>query len=238
MNPQETLQVLDQLIQSRSILNHPFYQAWQRGDLTPQHIAAYAQFYYPHVAAFPQYLESAILGCEDLPVRIELEQNLLDEQTSPAPHSDLWLGFAAGLGLDRTEVAKAAPQPAAQHIVDTFQRLSQVGTAQALAALYAYESQQPEVSLQKADGLRQLYGVDNPETLAYFEVHAEKDIEHRLGERLALQRCLESGASPKDVLESADQALDAYWGLLDGVCQAIDLFPATSSLPSWSDPTA
>ena len=50
-------------------------------------------------------------------------------------------------------------------------------------------------------------------------MHAETDIEHRLGERLALQICLESGASPQAVLDSADQALDAYWGLLDGVCQ-------------------
>ncbi len=219
MNPQETLQVLDQLIQSRSILNHPFYQAWQRGELTPQQLAAYAQIYYPHVAAFTGYLETAIENAEDARVRLELEQNLLDEQTNPAPHSDLWLDFAAGLGLDRIEVSHTAARPAAQNIVDTFQRLSQAGTAQALAALYAYKSQQPEVSRQKADGLRQLYSVDNPDTLAYFEVHAETDIEHRLGERQALLRCLEAGASPQGVLDSADQALDAYWGLLDGVCQ-------------------
>lgn len=230
MHPQDTLQALDQLIQSRSILNHPFYIAWQRGELTPQQLAAYAQFYYPHVAAFPGYLETAIEKTDDARVRNELEQNLLDERTNPAPHSDLWLDFATGLGLDRTEVASAAARPSAQNFVNTFQRLAQAGSAQALAALYAYESQQPEVSRQKSDGLRQLYGVDNPDTLAYFEVHAETDIEHRLGERLALQRCLESGASPQAVLDSANQALDAYWGLLDGVCQEIDLTPATSGL--------
>jgi pyrroloquinoline-quinone synthase len=97
--------------------------------------------------------------------------------------------------------------------------LFQAGSAQALAALYAYESQQPEVSRQKSDGLHQFYGVDDSETLAYFEVHAETDIEHRAGERMALRVCLDFGASPQAVLDSAGQALDAYWGLLDGVCQ-------------------
>jgi len=230
MNPQDTLQALDRLIQSRSILNHPFYVAWQRGELTRQQLATYAQIYYPHVAAFPGYLESAIEKAEDARVRAELEQNLFDEQQHPKLHSDLWLDFAAGLGLDRMEVANTAPRPAAEYIVSTFQRLSQAGSAQALAALYAYESQQPEVSRQKADGLRQLYGVDSPETLAYFEVHAETDIEHRAGERQALLRCLESGASPQAVLDSASQALDAYWGLLDGVCQEIGLISANSSM--------
>jgi pyrroloquinoline-quinone synthase len=222
MSPQDALQVLDQLIQSRSILNHPFYLAWQRGELSRQQLAVYAQIYYPHVAAFPGYLEIAIEQTDDARIRSELEQNLLDEHTNPAPHRDLWLDFAAGLGLDREEVASAVARPATQDIVNTFQRLSQEGTAQALAALYAYESQQPEVSRQKSDGLRQFYGVDDPETLAYFEVHAETDIAHRLGERLALQRCLESGASPQAVLDSASQALDAYWALLDGVCNEID----------------
>jgi pyrroloquinoline-quinone synthase len=230
MKPQETLQALDQLIQSRTILKHPFYQAWQRGELTRQQLATYAQIYYPHVAAFCGYLESAIEQAEEAGVRAELEQNLIDEQLHPAPHSELWLDFAAGLGLDRTEVVSATPRPAAEHIVTTFQRLSQAGSAQALAALYAYESQQPEVSRQKSDGLRQFSGVDDTETLAYFEVHAETDIEHRLGERLALQRCLESGASPQGVLDSANQALDAYWGLLDGVCQEIGLPLATFSV--------
>jgi pyrroloquinoline-quinone synthase len=93
----------------------------------------------------------------------------------------------------------------------------------ALAALYAYESQQPEVSRQKADGLQEFYGIDDPETLAYFEVHAETDIEHRQGERLALEYSLENGTSPEEILTSAAQALDSYWHLLDGICEEAGL---------------
>lgn len=223
MNPQETLAFLDQQIQARSILKHPFYIAWQRGELTREQLAVYARIYYPHVAAFPRYLETAIASADDPVVRAELERNLTDELGEPKAHNELWLDFAAGLGLDRALVSDAQPHHAAEDIVDTFMRLAHRGSATGLAALYAYESQQPEVARQKADGLRAFYGVEEPETLAYFDVHAEADLRHRAGEREALSRCLEDGASPEDVLDAASQALDAYWGLLDGVCMEANI---------------
>ena len=92
-----------------------------------------------------------------------------------------------------------------------------------VSALYAYESQQPEVSRQKLDGLRKHYGIENQKTLAYFKVHAKADIEHSLGERQILQRHLERGTSETTVLDAASCALDAYWNLLDGVCDQANI---------------
>ena len=43
MKTQNVLNQLDQLIRSRSILMHPFYVAWQLGDLTAEQLAIYAQ---------------------------------------------------------------------------------------------------------------------------------------------------------------------------------------------------
>ena len=101
---------------------------------------------------------------------------------------------------------------------EAFNRLTQRGTAEAIAALYAYESQQPEVATAKAEGLRKLYGVDDDKAVAYFDVHAEAVVRHREGEREALGRCLDGGASSDSVLQAAGEALDAYWSLLDQVC--------------------
>lgn len=226
MHPFDTLESLEQLIRSRSILKHPFYIAWQRGELSKDQLRIYAQVYYPHVAAFTRYLESAIASAKDPSVREELEANLLDELSNPKAHNELWLDFAAEFGLDRAEITRQLPHPAAERMVVTFDRLMHQGSAAALAALYAYESQQPEVARQKANGLRLFYGVDNPDALAYFEVHAEADLQHRAGELAALSRCLEDGASPLEVLTAAGQALDAYWQLLDGVCAEAGLSPA------------
>jgi len=212
------IRCLDELVQSRSILAHPFYRAWQRGELTRAQLATYATVYYPHVAAFPGYLESAIGGAKDPVIQAELADNLADELGSPAPHSELWLDFAEEVGADRYSVASAAASRSTTETVETFSAMAGGDTVGAVAALYAYESQQPRVAREKIAGLREHYGVTNPRALAYFEVHADADVRHSEGEREALRRCLADGASGERVLESAGRALDAYWGLLDGIC--------------------
>ena len=74
MSPETTrsaavLRRLDDLIASRSILEHPFYVAWTAGTLSREQLAAYAESYYPHVAAFPGYLEQAAANATDAVVR-------------------------------------------------------------------------------------------------------------------------------------------------------------------------
>jgi len=219
MHAHETLKDLDALIQSRSILCHPFYVAWQQGELTRKQLGTYARIYWPHVAAFPAYLETVAGLTSDPVVRATLEENLDDERSNPKPHPELWLDFAEALGQSRDDVRSVPRHRSAARIVETFTQLAGSSTAEGVAALYAYESQQPEVSCQKRDGLRRRYGIDSPTALAYFDVHAEADVAHSGGERNALRRCLEAGAPRSAVLDAASSALDAYWGLLDGVCE-------------------
>lgn len=219
MSAHSVLRDLDSLIASRSILEHPFYRAWTAGTLTADQLATYARSYYPHVAAFPCYLETAVAGTDDDQIRAELLDNLREEREVPQSHPAMWLDFAAGFGLDRDEVASAAPTASTRETVEAFQGLAAEGTAEALTALYCYESQQPEVAHTKAEGLRNLYGVQEAGTVAYFDVHAEADVRHREGERQALARCLNAGATREQVLGAAEKALDAYWNLLDGICE-------------------
>jgi len=219
MTHSAVLEELDALIVSRNILQHPFYVAWERGDLTRDQLATYATVYYPHVAGFPSYLRAAAAQTADAVIHAELERNLNDELSHPKPHDELWLDFAEALGVDRHTVTTTPPHPAADTMISTFVRLAEEGVASGLAALYAYESQQPEVSRRKMEGLRQRYGVESSTGLAYFDVHATTDLEHRRGEREGLARCLDAGASPPAIIDAAHQALDAYWGLLDGVCE-------------------
>lgn len=226
MSSQRTLDRLDDLIRSRTILEHPFYRAWSAGELTGEQLRGYARSYYAHVEAFPRHLEKAAAAAGDPEIRAELESNLAEELSEPKPHPELWLDFAAGLGLDREAVRTATPPAETDRTIAVFDRLATSGTAAALAALYAYESQQPEVSRRKCDGLRGFYGVDDRATLAYFEVHAEADVRHREGERRALARAVDAGAGEEEVLGAASAALDAYWGLLDGVCRETSIATA------------
>jgi pyrroloquinoline-quinone synthase len=215
----DVLRDLDDMIRERSILQHPFYQAWERGALTREQLATYARIYYPHVRAFPEYLESAIERADDPAIRAELADNLEDERGNPAPHDELWLAFADGMGVPADAVTGSAPHRAAEAMVSTFKTLADESLAAGIAALYAYESQQPEVSCTKLAGLRDHYGVEDRKTLAYFEVHEAADVRHRQGERDALAACLEAGVPAHTLRNATRRALDAYWGLLDGICE-------------------
>jgi len=228
MSCSDVLRSVDDLISSRSILGHPFYVAWERGELTRDQLAVYARTYYPHVAAFPGHLEAAIERAYDPWVRAELGRNLMDETTHPKAHHELWLDFADELGLDRSTVQTETPRPAAAAAVVAFRRLTCGSTTGALGALYAYESQQPEVSQRKMEGLRRHYGVGSYKALAYFDVHATMDTQHRSAERESLARCVDAGANADALLRAVGSALDTYWGLLDGICDEVGI---TSFLP-------
>lgn len=223
MTIEKTLRALDDLIRERSILQHPFYRAWKRGELTSDQLATYSRVYYPHVAAFPRYLKNAINRSGDSVIRAALEQNLDDELTNPAPHPELWLDFAVATGQERREVKYAAPVAKVADSIATFDRLTNRDIASGLTALYAYESQQPEVAVEKLCGLRDCYGIHSPQALSYFAVHASADVEHRAAERSAIGRSLDSGTSPGTIMNAAAEALDAYWNLLDGVCKEASL---------------
>jgi pyrroloquinoline-quinone synthase len=225
----DVLDGLDEHIRARSILEHPFYQAWEGGALGRDQLATYARVYYPHVGAFPLYLQLLIARTPDPATREALGHNLADELSEPTSHADLWLDFAEAVGLDRAAVAAAPSTPAASEVTATFLSLTGRDPASGLAALYAYESQQPEVSRRKIAGLRDHYGVRDPRGLAYFEVHATADLDHRCEERKALERCLCAGADPAAIGRAADEALDAYWRLLDGVCAEAGILAAVPS---------
>lgn len=52
----ELLNRIDRLIEERHLLKHPFYQAWNAGELSIESLLEYSCQYYAQVKAFPLYL--------------------------------------------------------------------------------------------------------------------------------------------------------------------------------------
>lgn len=212
------LAALDALIEAKHLLKHPFYQAWNRGELTRGALQDYARQYYHHVAAFPTYLSAVHAGSDDQAVRRLILQNLVDEEAGSPNHPDLWLEFAQGAGVGPEEARGAALWPETRSLIESFRQVCRTGsTAAGVAALYAYESQIPAVSESKIEGLCRHYGIDAPGPLAYFRVHIEADREHAAAERHLLERLVDD-SSGGEALESADRVLDALNGFLTCVC--------------------
>ena len=86
---------------------------------------------------------------------------------------------------------------------------------EAVAALYAYEAQVPEIATTKMDGLNRFYGINDAKGTAYFAVHEEADKAHRAAWRNWLIENV--GGNEEQILASTRDALSALWGALDAV---------------------
>ncbi len=163
------------------LLKHPFYQAWMAGELRPESLRDYACQYSYHVNRFPRYLSAIHSNCENPAWRRDLLENLNDEEglLHGTSHPDLWLQFAEGLGLSANEVAQAEPREAIRKVADTFFSFARSSFHEGLGALYAYESQVPEIATSKIEGLRRRYDIGSDRALAFFSVHEKADLEHR-----------------------------------------------------------
>ena len=96
------LSQIDSLIQAKNLLNHPFYQAWTRGELSQECLIEYAKEYYHHVKAFPRYISAIHSRTEEASTRKHLLNNLIEEEAGSANHPDLWKSVAQSLGASET----------------------------------------------------------------------------------------------------------------------------------------
>lgn len=209
---------IDAIIAEKSILKHPFYQRWQAGELTLDELSGYTCQYYHHVLAFPKYVSGAHANCDELADRQELLENLREEEEGPNNHPELWLRFGEAIGLQREDMTDAEPLPETTAIDETFRRITKDSPFIAgIAALYAYESQVPEVAGTKMEGLKKYYGVNSPAGLRFFVVHHSLDVEHSRVTRNMVARYVENNpGAEKTVTTAVEEACDALWGFLDG----------------------
>ena len=212
---------LSQAVMEYSMLKHPFYVAWTEGKLSQEILADYAKQYYAHVSAFPTYVSAVHSRCDDVALRQELLENLIEEERGTENHPELWLRFAEGVGASRDDVKSAELLPSTAASVGGLKTLTQSDDfRRGLAALYAYESQIPEVARTKRDGLKKFYGIESERAVSFFRVHEDIDVLHQ---QTAKQILSDKCQTPEDqfaAIDSARESAKALWSFLDGVCEA------------------
>ena len=213
------IQQIDARVARQHLLQHPFYQAWSRGELSLDALRDYAAQYYHHVAAFPMYLSAVHAQTEDAAVRRQILSNLMDEEAGEPNHPELWLRFAESLGLSREDVKRTAQWEATKSLIASFRNCCGVrGTGVGLAALYAYESQIPAVSEKKIEGLKEFYGFSDAAGYNYFTVHIEADREHAAVEAAQIAQVVDDSQRGA-ALEAVGEVLGGLYGLLSAVCE-------------------
>jgi pyrroloquinoline-quinone synthase len=212
---------LVEAVMEYSMLKHLFYVAWTEGRLSKAVLAEYAKQYYAHVRAFPTYVSAVHSRCDDVSIRQELLENLIEEERGEENHPELWLRFAESLGVSRENVINADLLPSTENSVARLKSLTQSEDYRdGLAALYAYESQIPEVARTKREGLKEFYGIQDERAVSFFRVHEGIDVLHQQVERNILSQKCQTPAEQRRSVEVAKESAKALWGFLDGVTAA------------------
>ncbi|MEA2206305.1 MAG: pyrroloquinoline-quinone synthase [Blastocatellia bacterium] len=216
-----------------SMLRHPFYRAWSEGRLSQSVLAEYAKQYYAHVRAFPTYVSAVHSHCDNLETRQELLENLIEEERGAENHPELWLRFAEGLGVPRAEVTNAELLPATASSVDRLKAITRSEDyREGLAALYAYESQIPEVARTKRAGLKDFYGMTDERAVSFFRVHESIDLLHQDVAMQILNGACKTAEEQSAAIAAAAEGAKALWGFLDGVAEAYLPAAIDCSLPT------
>lgn len=189
------------------------------GELSREELQGYAKEYYAFEREFPRFLSSIHSKLDDIEMRQHLLENLIHEERGESNHPELWLQFAEGMGVARDEMQTHFRSDETEHLMRVFRKHAHSpNPIDGLAALYAYERQQPDVARQKIDGLQKFYGVNDDATVAFFKTHQTYDVFHSETEMNLLDRlCGDDEAAKERALSVAEETLDALYDFLDGV---------------------
>ena len=197
---------IDDMIEERSLLKHPFYQMWSDGKLTQKSLAGYSKEYFQLVKAVPLFMTPIIEKAQDSVV-----SELISNQQEESDHIKPWINFAGELGISEDELVSYSGTSKTREAVSDLNELMNTYEGGA-CAMYAFEKEIPKISQTKLDGLKEFYGLTNDEATEYSKLHTEADIRHTASWRHILET---SSTDQSDLIEIADKSISAQNLLLD-----------------------
>jgi pyrroloquinoline-quinone synthase len=200
------IQKIDEMLEERSLLKHPFYQMWSDGKLTKESLAGYSKEYFQLVKAVPAFMTPIIEKAPDAVVG-----ELVENQQEESDHITPWIAFAGELGISEDELISYSGTTKTQKAVSDLNQLMVTFDGGA-SAMYAFEKEIPKISQTKLDGLAEFYGMTSNEATEYFKLHTEADIRHAASWRNILEK---SSIDYDKLVEIADKSISAQNLLLD-----------------------
>ena len=109
---------IDEMIEERSLLKHPFYQMWSDGKLTQESLAGYSKEYFQLVKAVPSFMTPIIEKAPDSVI-----SELVANQQEESDHIKPWITFATELGISEDELVSYTGLPKTRKAVSDLNEL-------------------------------------------------------------------------------------------------------------------
>lgn len=126
------------------LVNHPFFQAWMKGDLNDDEIGMYAREYYHQIAAFSDYLrifESRLPPGQLRDYVSKVRREVDGDNSRREKCKDLWLNFVLALRKGKSAFDLGTPGPEITRLIDNCtETVLCRSPAEILAALWGHES--------------------------------------------------------------------------------------------------
>jgi len=200
------VQEIDRIIEERSLLKHPFYQAWSDGKLTRESLAGYSKEYYQLVKAVPIFMTQLM---DYVPSSMYNELDF--HQQEEFSHISMWERFASGLGVSRNDLLNHDGLYKTNHAISGMHTLMS-SFVSGSTAMYALEKEIPKISQTKLEGLAEFYGLTSEDVTKYFKEHMEADIRHTASWKKAIDGF---SGHDQEIISAAESSVTCQNLLLD-----------------------
>jgi len=208
---EKLVKMIDKEIQKRSLLKHPFYQMWSKGELNLDHLQGYSKEYFSLVKTIPKMVGNIA----SLTINSESRQAIEENRREESEHIRLWKKFVLKLGVPEEVLFTYNGDTNTNKAVSRIKKITTNSFEEGICSMYAYEMELPKISRSKIDGLELFYNINDDDALEYFRTHEEVDVRHAQVWRDLIDEIPRS--RHKTALNAAIESLKAQNELLDSV---------------------
>ena len=207
----ELIYKIDQEVEKKSLLKHPFYKMWSNGELSLNQLQGYSLEYFQLVKVVPEMVNNIKLKLQGSKLKSIIEESHKEESS----HIDPWIRFATSLGVQKQDLLNYVCDENTKNAISSLVELTKDSIDEGICAMYAYELDLPNISRSKIEGLHEFYNMFNDDSTNYFEIHQEADVRHAEIWRSMIKNI--SGHKHDICFSAASKSLDAQHLLLDAV---------------------
>ena len=234
MTPDEFVDAVMEMVFERPLVDHPFLDRLERGEISRAQIAksCYQMLYHFNHAV--RCVGAALSQNMDRAARTSIMENLIDEETEfrcgDASHYSLAMDFGVACGYDREEIERTNSDgtlrvhPQLEEAMEDMALfgIGDDGPLSMGAGMVGGEAVFPDLCIRLSAILKKNFGFTD-EDLALFIVHIEGDTEHANEGKKLIRRYAKTPEQRRRFYSQCRRVRDRMWECCDAWWKAADM---------------